>query len=257
MSSDDINTNYGLTPALPADQSKTPPKTSSPRPLTPAHFPIPSTPLAKRISAYTKAKLPADVYAHSHRVYYYGCFVAHECFPAWQLESNGKLDESWYVAALLHDIGTTPEHIGATKLSYEFWAGFHALAILQDASATGPYGGGEGGAVASREQAESIAEAIIRHQDVQDKGFVSLLTRLIHVGTLLDNVGVGRELVHPDTIRAVNQEYDRKGWSGCFRDTVVKEKTLKPWAMVSRIEGFEEKIRENGAGLMKEWDGGQ
>lgn len=154
---------------------------------------------------------------------------------------------------MLHDIGTTPEHIHNTKLSYEFWAGYHALEILQNESSTAPHDG-EGGGVATREQAESIAEAIIRHQDVQDKGRISLLTRLIHIGTLLDNIGAGKELVHEDTIRAVNEAYDRKGWSGCFRDTVVLEKELKPWAMVSRIEGFEEAIDKNGSGLMKEWD---
>lgn len=253
MAPEDINTLYGLTPTLPADQSKTPSVTKTPNPLSPSQFPPPSTPLATRLSLYTKAKLPAAVYAHSHRVYYYGRFIAQECYPSWSITPNSKLDESWYITALLHDIGTTPDHIGSTKLSYEFWAGYHALDILQDVEATAPYGG-EGGGVASREQAESIAEAIIRHQDVQDKGSISLLTRLIHLGTLLDNIGAGKELVHPDTIRAVNEVYERKGWSGCFRDTVVKEKELKPWAMVSRIEGFEEDIEKNGRGLMKEWD---
>lgn len=243
----DINSLYGLTPALPADQTKTPPITNKPSALSPSDFPPPTTPLAKRIAEYTKSKFSAAVYAHSHRVYYYGRFIAQECYPSWNLTSNSKLDESWYITAMLHDIGTTPEHMTSTKLSYEFWAGYHALNILQDAT-------GEGVAVACREQAESIAEAIIRHQDVQDKGSISLLTRLIHMGTLLDNIGAGKELVHPDTIRAVNEVYDRKGWSGCFRDTVVKEKELKPWAMVSRIEGFEESIEENGQGLMREWD---
>lgn len=108
--------------------------------------------------------------------------------------------------------------------------------------------------MASRDQAESVAEAIIRHQDVQDKGSISLLTRLIHLGTLLDNIGAGKELVHPETISAVNEAYTRNKWSGCFRDTVVHEKALKPWAMVSRIEGFEQAIEENGDGLMAEWD---
>lgn len=250
------DTLYGLLPALPADQSKSPPTTTSPSPLSPLNNPPPTTPLATRLAAYTKSKLPAEVYAHSHRVYYYGRFIATECYPAWNFSPGSELDETWYITALLHDIGTTPEHITGTKLSYEFWAGFHALEILQD-HGQGGSGSGSGDAVASREQAESIAEAIIRHQDVQDKGRISLLTRLIHMGTLLDNIGAGKEMVHPDTIRAVNEAYDRKGWSGCFRDTVVKEKELKPWAMVSRIEGFEEKIEENGKGLMKDWDGGR
>jgi len=69
-------------------------------------------------------------------------------------------------------------------------------------------------------------------------------------------VGAGAEMVHHDTIRAVNETYDRKGWSGCFKDTVVQEKSIKPWAMVSRIEGFEDAIEANGSGLMNEWEAG-
>jgi len=254
MSAQNPNTAYGLEPVLPADQKATPPATSSPKPLTPAQLPLPTTPLATRINNYAKAKLPTQTYTHSLRVYTYGCAIAHECYPDWNLQSSPKLDETWFITALLHDIGNAPDHIASTKLSYEFWAGYHALDILQSASATAPYGGEEAGGVATREQAESIAEAIIRHQDVQDKGKISLLTRLIHMGTLLDNVGAGVEMVHPDTIRAVNETYDRRGWSGCFKETVMKEKSLKPWAMVSRIEGFEDAIEANGSGTMKEWD---
>lgn len=245
---------YGLTPALPADQSQTPPATKSPNSLTSKELPLPSTALANRINAYAKAKLPSQTYTHSLRVYTYGRAIAQECFPSWNLTSNSELDETWFVTALLHDIGTTPEHISSTRLSYEFWAGYHALEILQDASSTAPHHGDADNGIASKDQAESVAEAIIRHQDVQDKGSISLLTRLIHLGTLLDNIGAGKELVHPETIVAVNEAYERRAWSGCFRDTVVKEKTLKPWAMVSRIEGFEKDIEANGEGLMARWD---
>ena len=82
------------------------------------------------------------------------------------------------------------------------------------------------------------------------------MTRLIHMGTLLDNIGAGIELVNEKTIEAVNAEYGRKGWSGCFKGTVDWEKREKPYAMVSRIEGFEEKIEGNGKGegVMARWD---
>ena len=153
--------------------------------------------------------------------------------------------------ARLHDIGTTDANISKTRLSYEFWAGYHALDILQNARSTGHE---DSAGVASQDQAESIAEAIIRHQDVQDAGKITLLTRLIHNGTLLDNIGAGKELVHKDTIRNVNEKYPRKGWSGCFKATVEKEKSLKPYAMVSRIEGFEENIEANGRELMQPWE---
>jgi cyanamide hydratase len=64
----------------------------------------------------------------------------------------------------------------------------------------------------------------------------------------LDNIGAGSHLIHEETIANIVGEYPRKGWSGCFRRTVETEKKLKPYTMVSRIDGFEEKIAENGRG---------
>jgi cyanamide hydratase len=156
---------------------------------------------------------------------------------------------------MLHDIGTPEETLKSTRLSYEFYAGFHALDVLQNARSTlGQTGtadaalGDDVDAVASVEQAESVAEAILRHQDVQDKGSITLMTRLIHIGTLLDNIGRGKEMVHPDTVQGVVQQWPRNGrWTTCFRQTVELEKQQKPYAMVSRIEGFEETISQNTA----------
>ncbi len=128
---------------------------------------------------------------------------------------------------MMHDIGTTERNLVKTRLSYEFWAGVHVLEILQDSAKTGS-GERDEKAEATKEQAESVCEAIIRHQDVQDKGSITLLTRLIHLGTLLDNIGAGGELVNEETIRSVNEAYDRSGWSGCFKRVVEREKREKP-----------------------------
>jgi cyanamide hydratase len=236
---------YGLT-ALPADLTATAPSTSSPSPVTLSEIPYPTSPLAARIHAYAKSALSPDTYRHSLRVYSYGRAIALRCFPQWKLTTGSPLDETWFLTAMLHDIGTTDEHIHSTRLSYEFWAGVHALDILQDSSL---------GGVATKDQAESIAEAIIRHQDVQDVGSITLITRLIHLGTLLDNIGAASHLVHPETIDHVVKAYPRPGWSGCFKGTVELEKKLKPWTMVSRIDGFEEKIEANGKdGLMADYE---
>lgn len=246
------NTNtskYGLT-SRPADQAKDRPENPSPKPVPISSLKPPTTPLANRINSYCRSKLPEDTYRHSLRVFSYGCAIARECYPSFGLTPGSPLEETWFCTAMLHDIGTTPEHISSTRLSYEFWAGYHALDLLQDVKVSG---GGEG--VAEKDQAESVAEAIIRHQDVQPNGSVSLMTRLIHWGTLLDNIGAGPELVDEGTIEEVCKEYPRKGWSGCFKRTVEEELKLKPYAMVSRIENFEERIEKNGkSGVMSRWD---
>ena len=234
---------YGLT-SLPANATLTPPSTTSPSPVPISALPLPTTPLSRRINAYAISTLSPSTYRHSLRVFSYGCAIARQCFPQWEMEVGSTLEETWFCCALLHDIGTTERNLTKTRLSYEFWAGVESLKILQDAHAhasgqgDAPVGK-EGEGVAPTEQAESIAEAIFRHQDVQKAGSITLLTRLIHMGTLMDNIGDGVEMVHRETIENVNGEYARKGWSGCFRGTVEREKGEKPYAMVSRIEGFE------------------
>jgi len=245
----DIAKTYGFT-ALPADQSKDKPSTTSPGPFDISQLQPPQTPLATRVTEYVKSKLDADTFRHSLRVYSWGTAIARQCFPDFEVTPGSKLDETFYLTAMLHDIGTCDEFMTTSCLSYEFFAGVHALDLLQNPKVTG----GEG--AAPREQAESVVEAILRHQDVQDKGMVSLVTRLIHWGTLFDNIGAVKEYVHPQTTENVVREYPRPGWSGCFKRTVEKEKQLKPYAMVSRIEGFEETIAKNGAsgGLMAKYD---
>lgn len=233
---------YGFT-TLPADQSKTPPSTTSPSAVSISSLPVPTSPLAQRIHNYAKQQFDDDTYRHSLRVFSYGCAIARECFPNWKLDVGSTLEETWFCCAMMHDIGTTERNLTSTRLSYEFWAGVHVLEILQDSRTTGDVGGTESDA--TKEQAESVCEAIIRHQDVQDKGSITLLTRLIHLGTLLDNIGAGGELVNEETVRNVNEKYERTGWSGCFRGVVEREKREKPYAMVSRIEGFEEAIMGN------------
>jgi len=239
---------YGFT-ALPADVKSPPPK-PSPSPVQVSTLQPPSTPLAKRVTEYVRSKLSPKTFNHSLRVYSYGLAIARECYPEWNMEPGSSREETWYLTAMLHDIGTCDEFLTATNLSYEFWAGFHALELLQKPEITGSAGSTD--AVAPKDQAESVAEAIIRHQDVQDKGKVTLITRLIHLGTLLDNAGANAEMVGQKTIENVVEAYPRNEWSACFRDTVVQEKKVKPHAMVSRIEGFEDLIMANK--LMSKYD---
>ena len=180
MFSDKTTAIYGLT-ALPADAILTPPSTASPQPVPISDLSLPSTLLATRIQHYVQSQLSPDTYRHSLRVYSYGLAIARQCYPSWNLDKGGKLEETWFLTAMLHDLGTTEENIKGTRLSYEFWAGVKALEVLQDAKSTGSTkgvngvgGGNDGssqdGSVADREQAESVCEAILRHQDVQDKG---------------------------------------------------------------------------------------
>ena len=66
-------------------------------------------------------------------------------------------DEAYYLSCLFHDIGTADAYLSTTKMSFEFKGAIVARdLILQQ-------GGPE-------DQADSVCDAIIRHQDIFVKG---------------------------------------------------------------------------------------
>jgi cyanamide hydratase len=174
MPSADSIIEYGFT-AVPASAStllnSTPKPSSPPPPIPVSQTPIPTTALAKRVQAYSREHLPEPTYHHSLRVYHYGLAIKKYFFPGWIFS-----DETYFLACLLHDIGTTEENLQKTRLSFEFYGGFLALEVLQNATSSD--------AVAPREQAESVAEAIIRHQDLCDVGTITAVGQLIQLATI-------------------------------------------------------------------------
>lgn len=152
-----------------------PAPSSPPAPISVSDIPIPNTPLAQRIHDYAKSHLPEPTYNHSLRVYLYGIAMKRYRFPTWAFT-----DETYFLSCLLHDIGTTEENLRKTHISFEFYGGILALNLLQSTGAI---------AVASpmaapREQAESVTEAIIRHQDLCQEGKITALGQLLQLATI-------------------------------------------------------------------------
>lgn len=139
----------------------------------------------------------------------------------------------------MHDIGATEKNLRATHLSFEFYGGFLALDQLQK------YG-------APKEQAESVTEAIIRHQDIGDVGTITTVGQLIQLATLFDNVGGNPTLITRETIESVVAAYPRNQWSSCFASTIQEELDLKPWAHTSAIPNFAKIVQNNK--LMETFD---
>jgi len=174
---------YGFT-AVPASASTLLTSTPSyPKPNTTPTFisitetPIPSTPLAQRINIYARTNLPEPTYNHSLRVYHFGLAIKKYRFHSSDWDFT---DETYFLACLLHDIGTTDENLSRTHLSFEFYGGFLALDILQGRSETQS----DSDAVSTREQAESVAEAIIRHQDLCSVGKITAVGQLLQLATI-------------------------------------------------------------------------
>lgn len=72
---------------------------------------------------------------------------------------------------MLHDIGTTDINLHATLMSFEFYGGILALDVLLKEKAP-------------KAQAESVAEAVIRHQDLGEVGTISTVGLIIQLATI-------------------------------------------------------------------------
>jgi cyanamide hydratase len=145
--------------------------------------PIPTTPLAQRINTYARTYLPEPTYNHSLRVYHFGQAIKKYRFASsadWDFS-----DETYFLACVLHDIGTTDKNLSQTRLSFEFYGGFLALDVLQR-------GGCGSDSASTREQAESVAEAIIRHQDLCAVGKITAVGQLLQLATIFGTCRICR-----------------------------------------------------------------
>ncbi|KAL8673692.1 MAG: hypothetical protein Q9168_001907 [Polycauliona sp. 1 TL-2023] len=208
-----------------------------PEPQVVASIELPSSPLAASVLKYAETELSTATFNHSMRVYYYGKAIHIQQFPEWQFT-----DETYLLACLLHDIGTTDKNISATMMSFEFYGGIIALDLLAKELH------------APMEQAESVAEAVFRHQDIGETGTITTIGQLLQLATIFDNMGGHKDMIHGDTIRDVTKHYPRNKWSSCFAATIRKENGLKPWAHTTALgeEDFPNGVKNNK--LMQPYD---
>ncbi|UZJ54091.1 hypothetical protein CBS101457_003411 [Exobasidium rhododendri] len=201
-------------------------------------YALPSSELARAILKNVEEELPQPTLHHSLRVYQFGMAIAEDYFPQWKLNK-----ETWLLSCLLHDIGTTSSNVKSTLLSFEFQGGMIAYSKTQSSGS-------------SQEQSEAVAEAIIRHQDIDDasNGNITRLGALLQLSTLYDNAGQFSELVHEETLDVVVQHYPRLKWSDCFSAAVANECDTKPYSHTTKIgkENFVKLIQGNKVGNSRE-----
>ncbi|PCD20861.1 cyanamide hydratase [Fusarium graminearum] len=185
--------------------------------------------LISDVQAFVKARFSIETYNHSMRVFY------------WEALSPS----TWALTYFLHDIGTAEAYLTSTRMSLDIYGGIKAMEVLK----------GLGGSI---DQAEAIAKAIIRHQDIDVDSTIAFLGQLIQLATLYDNVGVYKSIKDfpnwiDDTTRGnINTAFPRHGWYSLFACTVRKEVGNKPWCHSTHIPQFDEKIEANS--LMKSYD---
>lgn len=188
-------------------------------PFTIKDFPFPDSPVVREVKAFVQTELDEQTFNHSNRVYIYGTALVRTHFPSWTYDS-----ETYYLACLLHDIGTAERFLATTKLSFEFKGAIVARDLILS------LGGVE-------DQADSVCDAIVRHQDIFVKGGnITMIGQILQLATILDNVGLRANLIHPQVIETTTAAFARKGWSEHFARVVEKELILKPWCHTSTFE---------------------
>ncbi|KAJ6109348.1 cyanamide hydratase [Penicillium sp. IBT 16267x] len=209
--------------------------------LSDIKFPI-DDPVVSKTLKYVKEVLHPETLNHSMRVFFYGMAITKQQFP----ENYAALNPAtWALTCLLHDIGTAEENLTATRMSFDIYGGIKALHVLKDFGAT-------------TDQAEAVAEGIIRHEDMGVDGTITYIGQLIQLATTYDNTGIHPhvkdfgEMIHETTRTQINETYPRIKWSTFFSGVIRKEETIKPWCHSTHLVNFDNEIEANP--LMKQWE---
>ncbi|TKA69346.1 hypothetical protein B0A55_08162 [Friedmanniomyces simplex] len=221
-------------PPVPRDRSNIPSKADANSTADNVNFDKiwPRTEVVRQAQEYVKQALAQETYNHSLRVYCYGHTMVSQHFRDWISSVEGSFFETWALTCLFHDLATTPENRNDTHLSFEFHGGFMALQRLQEFGAP-------------KAQAESVCEAIIRHQDPGETGTITRLGQLVQLATEFDNMGFQPHLIHEDVIKQVVEQHPRLKWSSCFSKTIKAEIEEKPWCHTTVLPTFAEDVAGN------------
>jgi len=221
----DAVTFYGFTP-VPRDPEvlfKDHPTASGPNPkqdlLEAKDLAFPDSELVRKVKEFVKKELDEQTYNHSHRVFIFGQALIQTHFPTWRYSP-----QTYYLSCLLHDIGTAQTYLSTTKMSFEFKGAIVSRDLLLEWGA-------------EEDEADAVCEAIIRHQDVfVTGGNITMIGQVLQLATILDNIGIRANLLHPTLIKTTNALFPRKSWSNHFGQVIEKELTLKPWCHTSTFE---------------------
>ncbi|KAI1791466.1 cyanamide hydratase [Ganoderma leucocontextum] len=210
---------YGFAPVArdPEVLFKDHPTASGPNPkqdpFTVEDFPLPVTPLVQEVRAFAQSWMNRR---SINRVFVYGSALVKTHFPEWKFNENATAVETYALSCLLHDIGTAEKFLATTHMSFEFKGAIVARDLILGLGGPEP-------------EADSVCDAIIRHQDIFVKDRANL--------------------VHPRLIETTTVEFPRKGWSEHFARVIEKELVLKPWCHTSTFEvpNWKEGVRSNFA----------
>eukprot|EP00250_Pteridium_aquilinum_P028962 c38196_g1_i1 orf=242-979(+) len=211
--------------------------------LVPKHIslesiPIPSNSLTEKATRWARDDIDPSIFIHCLRTYYFGTAIAKEAFP-----DVGWNAETFYLAAILHDIKCSPHAFKEADVSFEFHGGMAARTFLLKAGA-------------SSHAADTVMEAICRHKDSSyTSGGFSPEGQMLRFGAQLDVLGNYAPLINTSTIADVVHKFPRSNFNNIFADTLITEVHIKRYCTGVRLlePGQIDSIRKNP--VMKAYDG--
>lgn len=189
------------------------PFTQAPQPL-PVEGKLlpPQTRACNQAYDHVRNQLPEEIVNHCSRVFAFGMAILNT--------QDFDVDpETFYLAALFHDIAASPKNITATKLSFEFYGGILAREWLLDNGVT-------------EDRVDSVVEAIFRHT-LFTGAKIHACGQLLQLATTVDVLGSHKNLVHDDTIDNVVKAYPRLQWNEYFAKAMDDEIEAKPGCLTT------------------------
>lgn len=169
----------------------------------------PDTRLVREIEQFAVATLPAPLVGHSLRTWIWGGMLA-------EIDGIGYDDELLYVAALLHDLGLSPNHRPTPEVGcFAVHGAVEARALVLDAGADAGF-------------ADRTADAIAAHFSVRVPLSWGPEAHLLHGGAHVDVVGRRLADIAPETVVGVLNRAPRTGFTDCFTDAMRAEADQRP-----------------------------
>ncbi|MCO5553097.1 hypothetical protein L7F22_006618 [Adiantum nelumboides] len=201
-----------------------------PRRVSLESMPIPSNRLTEKATRWAHDEIHPSLFAHCLRTFYFGSAIAREALPDVEWSA-----QTFYLAAILHDIKCSPAAFQESHVSFEFHGGMAARGFL--------VGAGAGAGVA-----DTVMEAICRHKDASytSSGF-SAEGQMLRFGAQLDVLGNYAALIDPSTLADVVHSHPRQNFNNVFADTLIEEVHIKRFCTGARLlkPGQIDSIRNN------------
>jgi cyanamide hydratase family protein with HD domain len=201
-----------------------------PRPLSPAFFDPPSTPLCQDALRYVESCFPHWIVNHCLRTYAFALAIA--SYAGWDKDAAAERlafdRQGVFLACVLHEVGFNREEAPNSRLSLEFWGAIKAREWILSQQRKYVHNGGT--IETLNDYADDTFEAIAMHtlEPAMTSGRARLIPALCALGANQDLLGGLTAFVHRDTIQAAVSRWPRVGYVDGLKAVALDETEKRP-----------------------------